>query len=581
MLKNILECAKEFKKQSILAASFVGMEVVIGVLTPIIMAKLIDKGITLGNINVVIKLGVLLVVISFASLMFGVLCGIYTAIASNGFARNLRRKIYYKIQDFSFFNIDKFKASSLLTRLTTDINNVRQAFQMSIRVAVGAPMMLLFSLFMAFSINKKMSIIFAFAIVFLGTGLYFIISRVHVHFKKTFETYDMLNNVVQENLRNIKTVKSYVREDFENNKFQKISKELYKNFINAEKIISFNSPLMQFSIYTSIILIAWFGSKLITVNGMTRGELISFIAYTGQILISLMMISGVLVMLLISRNSLERIYEILREEIDLKEKKNSVGIMESGDIIFKNVNFGYLKSETLCLKDINISIESGESIGIVGETGSSKSTLVQLIPRLYDVSDGEILINGVNVKDYSIDVLRDNIAVVFQKNILFSGTIRENLCMGNNSLSDEEIMNACDIACATEFIEKLENKLDSEVKQEGSNFSGGQKQRLCIARALLKKPKILILDDSTSAVDTKTDTMIRQGLKKNLPSTTKIIISQRILSVLNLDRILVMNNGCVNAIGTHDELMKTNKLYQEIYRSQVREEYESEKETTI
>lgn len=572
MLKEILECTKEYKKQAIITSIFVTVEVIIEVVIPVLMAKLIDDGITLGDITMVTRLGVLLVIISFLSLIFGVLSGKYAAVASSGFAKNLRRKIYYKIQEFSFFNIDKFKASSLLTRLTTDVSNIRQSYQMIIRIAVRAPMMLIFSLFMAFSINKKVSLIFLFAIIFLGIGLYFIMSKVHVHFKKTFETYDVLNNVVQENLRNIKMVKSYVREDFENNKFKKTSKELYKNFTNAEKIIVFNAPLMQFSMYMCIILISWFGSKLIVFNDMSRGELIGIISYTSQILMSLMIISGILVMLLISRNSLERIDEVLNEEIDLKNKDTRITTMTNGEIIFKDVCFGYQKSKTMCLKDINFSIRSGESIGIIGGTGSSKSTLVQLIPRLYDVSKGTILVGGVNVVDYDIEVLRNNIAVVFQKNILFSGTIRENLCMGNKSLSDEDIMNACDIACATEFIEKLENKLDAEVKQEGSNFSGGQKQRLCIARALLKNPKVLILDDSTSAVDTKTDALIRHGLEESLPNTTKIIISQRILSVLHMDRIIVMNNGSISAIGTHDELIKTSKMYQDIYKSQVREE---------
>lgn len=581
MLKTILGCAKEYKKQSILAATFVIVEVIIEALIPIIMAKLLDNGVTLGNMDIVVSLGEFLVILSFISLTFGVLAGKYAAIASSGFAQNLRRRVYYKIQEFSFFNIDKFKASSLLTRLTTDVSNVRQSYQMIIRVAVRAPMMLLFSLVMAFSINKRVSLIFLFAILFLGTGLYFIMSNVHVHFKKTFETYDVLNNVVQENLRNIKMVKSYVREDFENNKFTKTSKELYENFTRAEKIIVFNTPLMQFSMYMCIILIAWTGSKLIVFNNMTRGELVSVISYTSQILMSLMIISGILVMLLISRNSLERIYEVLSEEIDLKNKEDIVTFMPNGEIIFKDVNFAYQKSERQCLKNINLQIKSGESLGIIGGTGSSKSTLVQLIPRLYDVSQGAIFVGGVNVIDYDIEVLRKNIAVVFQKNILFAGTIRENLCMGNKSLSDGDIIAACDIACATEFIEKLDGKLDAEVKQEGSNFSGGQKQRLCIARALLRNPKILILDDSTSAVDTKTDAMIRQGLEKSLPDTTKIIISQRILSILNMDRILVMNNGRVEAIGTHDELIKTCGMYQDIYKSQIKEDSTYEEKTTI
>lgn len=570
MVKRIIKCVKEYKKYAIFTSLFVSLEVILEVFIPLIMSKLIDNGIEKGNMEIIIRLGSILVIISLISLVCGVLSGKFAAIAACGFAKNLRKEVYYKVQDFSFSNIDKFKTSSLITRLTTDITNIQQAFQMIIRVAVRAPMMLVFSLFMAFTINKKVSIIFVFAILFLGTGLYFIMTKVHPLFKKTFETYDVLNNVVEENLRGIKTVKSYVRENFEDNKFKNISNEVYNNFTGAEKIVICNMPLMQFTMYMCILLISFVGSKLIIANGMTRGELISLVSYTGQILVSLMILSGTLVMLLISQTSQERVYEVLSEKIDLGNIDNPVTEMKDGDIEFKNVNFGYRNGDNYCLKDVNLHIKSGESVGIIGSTGSSKSTLVQLIPRLYDVSSGEILVGGVNVKDYDIKVLRDNIAVVFQKNTLFSGTVKENLCMGNKNATQEEIENACKIACATEFIEKLEGKYEGEVKQEGSNFSGGQKQRLCIARALIKNPKIIILDDSTSAVDMKTDAVIRKGLSECMPNTTKLIISQRIMSIASLDKILVMEDGKVADFGTHDELLKTCKIYKELYTSQMK-----------
>ena len=570
MVKRMIKCVKEYKKYAIFTSLFVSLEVILEVLIPVVMARMIDNGIEKGNMVMILKLGISLVCISLVSLFCGVMSGKFAAIAACGFAKNLRQEVYYKVQDFSFSNIDKFKTSSLITRLTTDISNIQQAFQMVIRVAVRAPMMLLFSVFMSFSLNSKVSLVFIGVILFAGTGLHLIRTKVHPLFKKTFGTYDILNNVVEENLRGIKAVKSYVREEFEDNKFKNISNEVYKNFTSAEKIVALNAPLMSFSMDMGILLISFIGSKLIVSNSMTKGELISIMSYTLQILVSLMILSGTLVMLLISRTSRERVFEVLNEEIDLKNIDVPKESMKDGEIIFKDVNFAYKNSENYCLNDINLHIKSGESIGIIGSTGSSKSTLVQLIPRLYDVTSGEILVGGVNVKDYDIKVLRDNIAVVFQKNTLFSGTIRENLCIGNKNAKQNEIENACKIACASEFIEKLEGKYDGEVKQDGSNFSGGQKQRLCIARALIKNPKILILDDSTSAVDMKTDAMIRQGLSNSLPNATKIIISQRVMSIAPLDRIIVMDDGKVTDFGTHEELLKTSKIYKEIYTSQMK-----------
>ena len=572
MLKRILGTVKEYKSYAILTAIFVSIEVIMEVLIPVLMANMIDYGIEKSDMRVILKLGTALVTVAIISLIFGVLAGKFAAISACGFAKNLRKEVYDKVQEFSFVNIDKFKSSSLITRLTTDVSNIQQSFQMVIRVAVRAPMLLIFSLFMAFNINKRVPFVFVFAILFLAVGMFFIMVKVRVPYEKAFKTYDKLNNIIQENVRSIKTVKSYVREKFEDNKLGNVANELYNNFTRAEKIVVSVAPLMQFSMYMSILLIAFIGSKLILSNNMTKGELISLVSYTSQILISLMMVSGILVMVLISRASLERVYEVLKEEIDLKNIDNAKTDLKNGDIVFKDVSFGYFKSDNLCLKDINLHIKSGESVGIIGGTGSSKSTLVQLIPRLYDVSKGEILVAGVNVVDYDITTLRDNIAMVFQKNTLFSGTVKENLCMGNQNATDDEIKKACEIACASSFIENMDDKYNSQVKQDGSNFSGGQKQRLCIARALLKKPKILILDDSTSAVDTKTDAMIRNGLANSLPDTTKIIISQRIMSISKLDKIIVMDNGTISAIGTHDELMKNSKLYKEIYMSQVKED---------
>ncbi len=487
------------------------------------------------------------------------------------FARNLRRKIYNNIQEFSFSNIDKFSTSSIVTRCTTDINNVQMAFQMLIRVAIRAPLMIIFSLIMAFFIKAKLAIIFLIAIPILGLGLYFIATKAHPIFEKAIKIYDKLNSIVQENVRGIRVVKLFVTEEKEINKFNKTSENIYNQFVKAEKIVALNNPLMQFTVSTIIVLISWFGGKEIVFGGITTGEFTSLVSYAMQILISLMILSMILVMIMISRASCERIVEILDEKSDLWNKETTIKEVKDGSITFENVDFSYVKDENkLCLKNINVQINSGETIGIIGGTGSSKSTFVQLIPRLYDVTKGSIKVGGIDVRDYDIESLRNQVAMVLQKNVLFSGTIKENLRWGNENASDEELVKACKLAQADSFIDEFPDKYNTYIKQGGTNVSGGQKQRLCIARALLKKPKILILDDSTSAVDTKTDSLIRKAFKEEIPNTTKIIIAQRISSVQDADKIIVLDNGTINGIGTHEELLATNKIYKEVYYSQVK-----------
>lgn len=542
------------------------MEVVI----PLLMAMLIDKGIDAGNMNYILKIGIALAISCVISLVFGALSGKFAASASAGFAKNLRKDMFYNVQNFSFSNIDKFSASSIVTRLTTDITNVQNAYQMIVRIAVRGPIMIIFSLIMAFGINHKLSLVFLLAIPVLGGGLYFIMTHAHPIFERVFKIYDKLNNVVQENLRGIRVVKSFVREDFEEKKFKNVSEDIYDDFVKAEKLLAFNAPLMQFAAYGCMLFISWFGAKLIVASTMTTGELTSLIAYTMQILMNLMMLSMVFVMITMARASSERIVEILDEKSDLTNPENPVYEIKNGDISFRNVNFGYSKKRKLCLKNINLDIKSGETVGIIGGTGSSKSSLVQLIPRLYDTTDGEVIVGDRNVKEYDIESLRDEVAMVLQKNVLFSGTIKENLRWGNDHATDEEIERVCKLAQADEFIQTFPDKYDTYIEQGGSNVSGGQKQRLCIARALLKKPKILILDDSTSAVDTKTDASIRRAFREEIPNTTKIIIAQRISSVEDADKIIVMDNGEINGIGTHEELLKNNEIYSEVYNSQVK-----------
>ena len=571
MIKTLLKSVREYKRDSILAPIFVTLEVIMEVVIPLLMAMLIDKGIDAGNMNYILKIGIALAISCVISLVFGALSGKFAASASAGFAKNLRKDMFYNVQNFSFSNIDKFSASSIVTRLTTDITNVQNAYQMIVRIAVRGPIMIIFSLIMAFGINHKLSLVFLLAIPVLGGGLYFIMTHAHPIFERVFKIYDKLNNVVQENLRGIRVVKSFVREDFEEKKFKNVSEDIYDDFVKAEKLLAFNAPLMQFAAYGCMLFISWFGAKLIVASTMTTGELTSLIAYTMQILMNLMMLSMVFVMITMARASSERIVEILDEKSDLTNPQNPVNEIKNGDISFRNVNFGYSKKKRkLCLKNIYLDIKSGETVGIIGGTGSSKSSLVQLIPRLYDTTDGEVIVGDRNVKEYDIESLRDEVAMVLQKNVLFSGTIKENLRWGNDHATDEEIERVCKLAQADEFIQTFPDKYDTYIEQGGSNVSGGQKQRLCIARALLKKPKILILDDSTSAVDTKTDASIRRAFREEIPNTTKIIIAQRISSVEDADKIIVMDNGEINGIGTHEELLKNNEIYSEVYNSQVK-----------
>ena len=576
MIKRLCKSIREYKKDSILAPIYVSLEVFLEVVIPILMANLIDYGIDAGNLNYVIKMGVMLLIFAAISLLTGVLAGRSAAIASSGFAKNLRQDMYYNVQNFSFSNIDKFSTASIVTRLTTDVTNVQNAYQMIIRMAVRAPIMLIFSMIAAFKINAQLSLIFLVAVPVLGIGLYLIMTKAHPIFERIFKTYDQLNNIVQENLHGVRVVKSFIREDFEEQKFMNVSSHIYQDFTKAEKILAFNMPLMQFCMYACTLLISWFGARLIIttgnnpVTGLSTGQLMSLISYAIQILMSLMMLSMVFVMLTLSRASAERIVEVLEEESNLKNGDHPIDEVTNGAITFENVSFKYYQSaEKECLRHINLSIEEGQTIGIIGGTGSSKTSLVQLIPRLYDVTEGRVTVGGVDVRDYDLETLRQEVAMVLQKNVLFSGTIKENLRWGNEQASDEELKRACQLAQADDFIQNFPDKYDTYIEQGGSNVSGGQKQRLCIARALLKKPKILILDDSTSAVDTKTDALIRQGFASDIPETTKIIIAQRISSIQEADQIIVMDDGEISAIGTHDQLLQTCSIYQEVYHSQM------------
>ena len=571
MIKKLSKFIGQYKKDSILTPIFVIFEVVMEVVIPYLMAKIIDVGVQNGDLNYIFKIGAILVVSAFLSLTFGMLSGRFAAKASSGFAKNLRKGMFYNIQNYSFTNIDKFSTSSLVTRLTTDVTNVQMAFQMIIRILVRAPIMLIFALAMAFSINSKLALIFVVTMPILAVALYFISIKAHPYFEKVFKKYDVLNRVVGENLNAIRVVKAYNREEYEEKKFEEVNSKVYDLFKKAEKIVAFNSPAMQLTIYTCILLLSWIGAKMIIGGTMQAGELSSIITYAWQILSSLMMLSFVFVMIIIAQSSAERIIEILDEESTIKNKENPVMEVKDGSIKFENVSFQYddAKAEDeLPLEDINIDIKSGETIGIIGATGSSKSTIVNLIPRLYDVTKGSIKVGGVDVRDYDIETLRNEVAVVLQKNVLFSGTIKENLKWGNKKATDEEIVRVCKLAQADGFIQEFPDKYDTVLDQGGTNVSGGQKQRICIARALLKKPKILILDDSTSAVDTKTDALIRKAFREEIPNTTKIIIAQRITSVEDADRIIVLDDGKINGIGTSEELLKTNEIYKEVYESQ-------------
>ena len=571
MIKHLVKSIREYKKPAILTPIFMVLEVAMEITIPFLVAKLIDEGVNANDTKSILIIGAELLIAALLSLFFGVQSGKNAAIASAGFAKNLRQDMYEKIQKYSFFNIDKFSTSSIVTRLTTDVTNVQQAFMMIIRGAVRAPITIVCALVMSFTINPKVALIFLIASPILGGLLILIAKTVHPIFEKVFRTYDKLNNVVQENVRGIRVVKSFVKEDAEISKFDKVSQTIYENFYRAEKLLALNNPLMQFTVYTCITLISWFGAKAIVGGTLTTGELTSLITYAMQILSSLMLVSMVFVMITMSLESARRIVEILDEVPDLDNPENPVMEVKNGDIEFKNVSFSYVKDKKkLCLQNINLNIKSGQTIGIIGGTGSSKSSLVQLIPRLYDVTEGELKVGGVNVKDYDIKTLRDAVSMVLQKNELFSGTIKENLRWGNKDATDDEIEEACKLAQADEFINGFIDKYNTHIEQGGANVSGGQKQRLCIARALLKKPKILILDDSTSAVDTKTDSLIRKAFAENIPNTTKIIIAQRISSVQDSDQIIVLDNGKINGIGTHEELLKSNSIYQEVYYSQVK-----------
>lgn len=566
-MKQWIQCIGQYKRDTILTPLFVAFEVVIDIIIPLLMADMIDNGISDGNMNVIVKIGLVLVLMCTFSLAFGFLAGRFAARASSGFAKNLRRVMYNKIQDFSFSNIDRFSASGLVTRLTTDIANVQNAFQMIIRICVRAPLMFSFSVAMVFTVNAKLAWVFVAVIAVLVTGLTIIITKAPPIFARVFKIYDKLNNVVQENVRGIRVVKSYVRENYETDKFKTTSGDIHRDFVRAEKILAFNSPLMQFCMYACTLLICWLGAQMIVSDTFTTGQLMSLLMYATQILISLMVLSMVFVMVTMSRASSLRISEVLNESIDMKNGKNSE--IKDGSIRFVDVNFGYRGKEgKLCLHDINIYIPSGQTVGIIGCTGSGKSTLTQLIPRLYDVTGGSIEVGGADVREYDINALREQVSMVLQKNVLFSGTIKDNLLWGDRNASDAEIEYACKLAQADEFIATLPDRYNTWIEQGGSNVSGGQKQRLCIARALLKKPLILILDDSTSAVDTKTDALIRDAFREEIPDTTKIIIAQRISSVQEADQIIVMEDGRVNAAGTHETLLATNPIYREIYESQ-------------
>ena len=573
MIKTLLSRVREFKLPSILTPLCMVGEVFMEVLIPLIMASLIDNGVNgnngEGDLNHIYIMAGLLVAACLLSLLAGFGGGKFGAIASTGFAKNLRKDMFHKVQEYSFENIDKFSTASLVTRLTSDITRVQDAYQMILRIAVRSPITLIFSLIMAFTIHSEISLVFLVAIPILAIGLVLIMTKAHPVFERVFKRYDKLNSVVQENVSGMRVVKAFVREDYEIEKFKGVSKSIFDDFCFAEKVLAFNGPLMQLCMYGGMIAISWLGAQAIVVSEtLTTGELMSIITYAMQILMSLMMLSMIFVMITMARASMERICEVLNEESTLKNPESPVTEVKDGSVKFKNVSFAYRKGGSLSLTDINLDIKSGETVGIIGGTGSSKSTLVQLIPRLYDVTDGVVEVGGIDVKKYDIDTLRNQVAMVLQKNTLFSGTIKDNLRWGNAEASDEEIVRACKLACADEFVSSFPDGYDTYIEQGGTNVSGGQKQRLCIARALLKKPKILILDDSTSAVDTATDAKIRKAFREEIPDTTKFIIAQRISSIQDADKIIVIEGGKIDAVGTHSELLASNEIYKEVYYSQ-------------
>lgn len=572
IIRVLKKSIREYKRDSILTPILVAFEALVECIIPLMVANLVNKMQNGCDLSVILKYGVILIIMACFSLLFGALAGITAANASAGFGKNLRKDLFMAVQNFSFENIDRFSASSLVTRMTTDVTNVQMAYMMIIRTVVRAPLMLIFSLVMGFIMGGPLAFIFLFTIPVLGIGLGLVIKKTMPLFRKVFKKYDNLNNSVQENINGIRVVKSFVREDFEMKKFNEAAEDVCADFTKAEKILALNNPMMQFCLYVVMIFVLTFGSYLVVNFGgaiIQVGQLSSLLTYSFQILMSLMMLSMIFVMVTISIESCERIVAVLEEKRTISNPENPIYEVNDGSIDFDNVSFKYSKrADRYALENINLHIKSGQTIGILGGTGSSKTSLVNLISRLYDVTEGEVKVGGVNVKDYDLVTLRDAVSVVLQKNVLFSGSIKENLRWGNKDATDEEIEEACHLACADEFIEQFPDKYDTHIEQGGTNVSGGQKQRLCIARALLKKPKILILDDSTSAVDTKTDAIIRAGFKKFIPETTKIIIAQRVSSVQDADQIIIMNNGSVEAIGTHDELLASNPIYQEVYYSQ-------------
>lgn len=569
MIRTLLKEVKEYKAASIATPFFMILEVLFETLIPFLMASIIDKGVNTGDIHHIYKVGGIMIVAAFCGLLAGMAGGRYGAKASTGFAKNLRNKMFDQIQTYSFANIDHFSTAGLVTRLTTDVTNVQNAYQMMLRMMMRAPASMICAMVMAFMINARLASIYLVAVVILGVILFFIIRHATAYFQQAFPKYDALNASVQENVSAIRVVKAYVREEQETSKFQYASKNIYDIFVRAEKNVIWNSPIMMFTVYTCIILISWFGAKMIVVKSLTTGELMSLLAYCMNILMSLMMLSMVFVMIIMARSSAERVCEVLSEESTLKNPENPVHEVKNGDIQFEDVVFSYnRKADKPVLNHVNLNIRSGQTIGVIGGTGSSKSSLVQLIPRLYDVTEGRVLVGDVDVRDYDIESLRNEVAMVLQKNVLFSGTIKENLRWGDENATDEEIQRVCRLACADEFVQTFPDGYDTYIEQGGTNVSGGQKQRLCIARALLKKPKILILDDSTSAVDTKTDAAIRKAFAEEIPDTTKIIIAQRVSSVEDADQIIVLDEGEIKAIGCHEELMQSSDIYREVYESQ-------------
>lgn len=571
MNKKLLQSVREYKKQSIIAPLLVTLEVLMEVLIPLEMAKIIDIGIAEGNLGYIIQRGLILVIMAMMSLFFGVQAGNFAAIAGAGYAKNLRHDIYYKVQDFSFKNIDHFSTSGLVTRMTTDITNIQMAYMMSIRLLARAPIMIVLSWIMTLTLSKKAALLFLIVIPVLGGTLLFIAKKAHPHFIKVFDEYDDLNNSVQENVNAARVVKAFVREDYEIDKFHGVSKYVYQLFTTAEKIVAWNSPVMQFVMYAVIMILVYIGGKGIVTKTMETGALTSIIVYALQIIGSLMMVTFVFVMIMIAGASTDRITEVLDEIPEMIDPADAVTSVADGDIVFDHVSFSYAgEGGNLSLKDVNLHIKSGQTVGIIGGTGSAKSTLVQLIPRLYDVTKGSVMVSGVDVRKYNLEALRDQVSMVLQKNVLFSGTIYDNIRWGNENASDEEVQNVCKLAQADGFVREFPDGYNTQIVQGGNNVSGGQKQRLCIARALLKKPKILILDDSTSAVDTKTDALIRKAFREEIPNTTKIIIAQRVSSIEDADQIIVLENGAISGIGTSEELLKTNDIYREVYESQVK-----------